>query len=101
MSTGTCASYDNIEDVRAVVKESLKPLFEKARREDLWFRCRYQELWFSPDELEKAQDRGSFLWGHENWMLDDPREHLADLKRRAEHAERAVREFEKRLTANG
>lgn len=98
MSTRTCASYENVEKVRAEVRESLKPLFERARREGLWFRWRYQDIWFSPKELEAEQSRDRFLWGQDNWTLDDPKEHLGVLKRRVESAQREFREFSERLT---
>jgi hypothetical protein len=57
---------------RETILAGLRPMFEKARREGLWFYCNYQGLWFSPDELEAEQKRGSFVWGAVNWQLRDP-----------------------------
>lgn len=58
---------------KEAVFNSLKPLFKKAREEGLWFHCGYQDLWFSPDELEKMQtEEGRFIWGAVNWTLRNP-----------------------------
>lgn len=53
---------------------ALRNLIQRARdeRKALW--CSYQDLWFSPDELEKANDEGRFCWGVVNWKLRDPNE---------------------------
>ena len=32
--------------------KSLKPMFEQAEKEKLFFYCSYQQLWFSPKELK-------------------------------------------------
>ncbi len=65
---------------------SLGEMFTRARREGLWFHCGYQDLWFSPDELEKAQASGRFRWGAVNWELRDPKEQVEYLKRKAQSA---------------
>lgn len=54
-------------------------MFERARKEGLWFWCNYQDLWFSPDELSKRHKRGEFRWGPVNWELRCPKEHAAAL----------------------
>ena len=54
----------------------LADLMARARRERLWFWCNYQDLWFSPDELQAEWDKGSFRWGAVNWKLRDPVEYL-------------------------
>ncbi len=75
----------------------LKPLFKKARAEGLWFRSSYQDLWFSPDELEAAQAAGRFIWGAVNWTLCDPADRLAQLTREYESARTAMVTFAKRI----
>lgn len=65
----------------------LQPLIEQARAEGKWLCCSYQDLWFSPDQLEAANRDGRFRWGPINWTLHDPQERV----RRAEGAvEQAV-----------
>lgn len=59
----------------------MEELFQKAEREGLWFFCSYQQLWFSPSELRKAQSEGRFRWGAENWKLRDPQEAVDNLDR--------------------
>lgn len=83
------------------VAESLKPLFEKARREGLWFYCSYQGLWFSPDELAAAQAEGRFRWGAVNWTLRDPREYLEALESSLRDAEAAVKNVKVRIGCGG
>jgi hypothetical protein len=52
--------------------EPLKKLIEKARKERKWLVSTYQQLWFSPDELETANNEGRFCWRPTNWTLQDP-----------------------------
>jgi hypothetical protein len=47
----------------------ITPLFERARKENLCFHCNYQDLWFTPDELQDLQSDGQFRWGAVNWTL--------------------------------
>ena len=79
------------------ILDSLRPLFERARKDGLWFHCGYQALWFSPDELEKANAEGRFIWGPINWTLRDPQEHVAYLARKVVGSLEEVRRFEERL----
>jgi len=76
-----------------VVTASMQPLFDQARREGKWFFTSYQQIWFSPDELEAQQRSGKFRWGPENWELRHPSEYLAESMRmldaaRIEHERR-------------
>ena len=75
----------------------LKPMFKEARTKGLWFFCRYQSLWFSPDELEAAHKEGRFVWGKVNWMLRDPLERVAQLNKEIRNAEAEKEQFLKRL----
>jgi len=79
------------------IVEGLKPLFEKAEKEGLWFYSNYQELWFSPAELKQKQAGGTFLWGAVNWKLRNPKEHLEELKREVKAAELRMKEFELKI----
>lgn len=64
----------------------LHDLIEQARAERKWLWCRYQDLWFSPDQLQEQNRNGKFLWGPVNWQLRDPAERIAEAKRRADVA---------------
>jgi hypothetical protein len=66
------------------VIEMLAEMIEQARHEKKWFYCDYQGLWFSPDELEKHNANGRFLWGPINWQLRDPRERAEQLDHQIE-----------------
>ena len=76
--------------VRTTIAEQLAPLFARARAEGLYFHGHYQNMWFSPDELEALQAQGEFRWGAVNWELRDPAEHTRELERRAEWAQSAL-----------
>jgi hypothetical protein len=60
----------------------LKELIEQARKEGKWLWCHYQDLWFSPDQLEAENAAGKFRWGPVNWKLRDPQERLSEAERR-------------------
>jgi hypothetical protein len=70
---------------------------ERAKAENLWFFCHYQQLWFSPAELEEAWADGRFRWGTCNWTLRQPSERLTEMEREAEEAERARQRFVQRM----
>jgi len=58
------------------IKQSMKPLFEKARAEGLWF---YHDgfsgpFWMTPNQLQRHQDNNKFVWGPVNWELRHPSE---------------------------
>lgn len=65
----------------------MKPLFEQARAEGKWFWTRYQDIWFSPDQLAAEHAKGSFRWGPVNWKLRDPQERVNEAKARADAAQ--------------
>ena len=71
----------------ADVYEPLRPLIAQARAEGKWLRCSYQDLWFSPDQLEADNRDGRFRWGPQNWTLHDPQELL---RRADETVDKAV-----------
>ncbi len=61
------------------IYEPLRWMFEKARRDGLWFFSSYQRMWFSPSELERHQRNGRFRWGPVNWVLKNPQERILEL----------------------
>ena len=65
---------------------TLQDLINQAREETKWLWCHYQDLWFSPDQLEEENRKGSFRWGPINWKLRDPSERVSEAKRRADRA---------------
>lgn len=75
---------------------TLTELIEKARRERKWLHCTYQDMWFSPDELQKENEGGNFRWGAQNFELRDPQEHSQQLERRIKEAEEELVRFEAR-----
>ena len=50
----------------------LTELIAEAREKYLWIHCNYHDLWFSPNELEKCNAEGKYLWAKVNWTLKDP-----------------------------
>jgi len=56
--------------------KTLEPLFKEAREKNLLFYCYYQNLWFTPDELQKENEKGKFIWGSINWELKTPTDKL-------------------------
>ncbi len=79
------------------IAKGLEPLFEEARERGLWFFCHYQQIWFSPDELERQHAEGKFRWGAINWQLRDPEEHVSGLVKARDAAESELDAFLKRL----
>jgi hypothetical protein len=86
---------------RQIILDGLKSLFEKARREKLLFHSNYQDLLFTPDELEKAQAEGRFLWGPRNWKLIDPEEIKEAFEYAIDNAKQEYQSFLDRLKAAG
>lgn len=82
-----------MEAERAKIILSLEPLFDKARAEGLWFFSTYQDLWFSPDELQEQHELGQFIWGPVNWQLIDPEIYKRQLEKRLNHAQQALDDF--------
>jgi hypothetical protein len=75
------------------VRQALLPVIEEARRAGLWLNSGYQDLWFSPDELESLNLAGQFLWGPANWTLRDPKGHVAQMRKQITAAERELASF--------
>jgi hypothetical protein len=85
------------EDVKESIRDSLKPLLEKARKENLIFRSCYRGVILTPAELEERQGIGLFLWGPASWQLISADEIKDTLKSKMEEAEKAYISFLSRL----
>lgn len=83
------------------IRNELAQLIAQAEHEGKWLHCHYQDLWFSPAELRRANAEGHFLWGVVYWQLRDPDEHLDRLRAEAARAQRAVKEFVDRMRKAG
>jgi hypothetical protein len=82
----------------STVVEECGPLIVEAREKGLWLHCAYQDLWFNPDELKKAQSEGRFRWGLVNWELRDPRHRVSALRREITKLEAEIRAFQARMS---
>jgi len=79
------------------IEEGLKPLFEIAEKEGLWFWCHYQDLWFSPSELKRKQAEGRFCWGAVNWKLRNPQEKIKELNCKIQRLKDEINVFKNRI----
>ena len=82
---------------RERILELMVPMFIEARAKGLWFFCKYQNLWFSPDELAKQHNDGKFVWNVSNFTLRHPREGLQYLMQKSRDAEAEVQRFANRM----
>lgn len=79
------------------IKAELKVLIEHARKEKKWLFCGYQCLWFTPDELETANNSGKFLWGTVNWTLRDPQEKIDEIQKQIDELGKQLAENHTKL----
>ncbi len=77
-------------DSKSQIMKSMEPLFEKAKQDNLWLHSSYQDLWFSPEELEELQSQGKHLWWAENWVLKSPHEKIAELERYKQNLDKEI-----------
>jgi hypothetical protein len=82
----------------ASAASTLQPLIAQARKEGKWLHSRYQDIWFSPDELEALNREGRFLWGAVNWTLRDPNEMVQEKAKVLKKAEQDYLNAQKRLS---
>jgi len=78
------------------VNESLKPLFEKAEKENLLFYNHHTD-YLLPYELKEWHKKGSYIWGAENWRLVPVNEYLEELNQEVMDAEKIVSDFSIKL----
>lgn len=84
-------------DSKNEIIESLKPLFEEAIEKGLWFYCIYQDVWFSPGELQEQHKRNKFVWGAPNWILKRPQELVQQYERQIDHCNRMIQQTHDRV----
>lgn len=72
-------------------------LIQKARAENKWIHCSYQDLWWTPSELENALAYGRFQWGVQNFQLKSANERLEYLGRKVQDAQEDLDRFKKRM----
>lgn len=71
---------------------TLQQKIDQAKKEGKWLRVHYQDLWYSPEQLEKENATGNFRWDANNFELRDPREKLKQLQ---EKLDAALEEYER------
>lgn len=79
--------------VLTLKKNKMEALIIEAKAKRLWFNSMYQNLWFSPYELEELRSQGKFLWGPANWTLRDPKERIYELTIKIEKAQKELSDF--------
>lgn len=80
------------------IKESLEPMFKRAREYYLWFKSTYDpSLVFTPDELEQVQAEGRFQWGAANWALIDPLIIIKNIELEIINKKRELKAIRKRI----
>ncbi len=72
-------------------------LFTQARRDGMWLYSAYQNLWFTPDELELEQAKGGFRWGPINWQLRLPEQYIEYATRKLNEAQRFLVDASRRV----
>jgi hypothetical protein len=80
---------------------SLKPMFEKAEQEQLWFFHHSrdgEELWCSPPHLRLEQSKGRLILAPEHWELRNP---IGYLKKLIADAKAIVDEYNQLATQLG
>lgn len=87
---------DKVERTNSII-DSLEPLYKQAYENNLWFYCRYQNLWFAPDELKKEQSEGRFVWGVPNWELRNPIEEVHRIADLIDNTKKQLSEFVNRV----
>lgn len=68
------------------IKKDLQVLFEKARRDDLWFILKDKHI-LTPDALEEEQAKGNLIHPFEDWTLKHPNKLLTEAKEKVNVSE--------------
>ena len=76
--------------------KSLQPMFDRARKEHLWFHCSYDDIWLTPDELAGLHKEGRLIWGPDNWELRDPQELIDQKERLIKTTQESIRDIQRR-----
>lgn len=86
----------NESEEKELLKE-IESMIQEAERKGLWLKSKYQNLWFSPEELRKEVRKGHFRWGRENWTMRDPKERKEELIREERKQRKKTRKFTQRM----
>ncbi len=68
---------------RQAIQMSLRPMFDEADSNSLWFYHQSSEageVWCSPEYLRLQQSKGELLWAPEHWELRSPRGYINNLR---------------------
>jgi len=85
------------DQITKKIKDDLKRLISQARKENKWIHCKYQDLWFAPDELEKTNKEYKFLWDVGDFTLRDPQEHINEIQKQIDELGKQLAEIHARL----
>ncbi len=83
-----------------IIIMSLKPLFEQAEAENLWFyhsSMESGEVWASPEYLRLMHTKGRLIWAPEHWELRNPVGYLKSLHRQAKELINEYNDLAERL----
>lgn len=72
----------NLHILEHVITTSLKPMFQQAKKQGLWFYHSTEdnaEIWCSPDFLRKEQSEGRLIIAPEHWELRNPAGYMRKL----------------------
>lgn len=86
-----------MESSKQEVLDSLKFLFEKAEKENLWFYTKSHNLWFSPDDLKQRQENDEYVWMVHYWRLRNPHEKLDELYMEEESIQNQIWSLKRKL----
>lgn len=78
------------------VYEPLVELIEQAKQEGKYLHCAYQDICFTPFELEDLNHQGRFCWGPVNWQLVTPDSLVADEQRMLRGVQKSIIRIEQR-----
>lgn len=76
---------------------SLEAMIREARTLGRVLHCSYQDMWFTPDELEAENRVGRFCWGPQNFELRLPGERTAQLERKLTTMQGELENWKKRI----
>jgi len=67
------------EAAREKRRLEIAPLIESAKAGKLWLHIPYQDLWISPEDLEKSNAEGRFLFDAKTIRLRPPSDYIEKL----------------------
>lgn len=76
------------------IRAGLRPLFEQATKNKLFFFNIYKNLLMSPRQLREEQSKGNCLWDASQWSLKDPKDYIAGLKKEVAIKQAIIKDYE-------